>query len=181
VTSFELTVATAAKGSQPNVSFRTRSLSFPAKEVAAAETRHRRIVDELEQARQDLVDARATQVWVLLYPHQNLMSSPDTRAVAGGRRTAMERHFPGVQTTLLARNLFACLREDDAAFCAQVSTVDQAAAINGVSAGRLTGREALWSDSDEGRAEAQRERETARRLAEQGHDPEKLAADIKGL
>ena len=45
---------------------------------------------------------------------------------------------------------------------------------------RLTGREALWSDS-EGRAEARRERETARRLAEQGHDPEKLAADIRGF
>lgn len=161
---------------------RKRFASDMAKEVTEAETRYRRLVDELEQARQDLVDARATHVWVLLYPHQNLMSSPDTRTVAGGRRTAIQRHFPGVETTLLARNLFACLREDDAAFCAQVSTVvDQAAAIKGVSAGRLTGREALWSDSDEGRAEARRERETARRLAEQGHDPEKLVADIRGL
>ena len=54
---------------------------------------------------------------------------------------------------LVARIRLRLLREDDAAFCAQVSTVDQAAAITGVSAGRLTGREALWSDSDEGRAE----------------------------
>ena len=83
--------------------------------------------------------------------------------------------------TLLARSLFACLREEDAALCTQVPTVDQAAAIKGVSAVRLTGREALWSDSDEARAEAQRERKTARRLAEQGHDPEKLAADLRGL
>jgi hypothetical protein len=48
-----------------------------------------------------------------------------------------------VKAGLIAEPVFELLRRD-VEFCANVSTVDQAAALEGVSTAKLTAREATW-------------------------------------
>jgi hypothetical protein len=51
------------------------------------------------------------------------------------------------------------LLREDVGFCASVSTVDQAAAIEGITTKKMTGRESIWGGSDEERALQKREKE----------------------
>lgn len=128
------------------------------KAVHAVEAEAQALVDQLEQKRQELLELRATEVWVRLFPDEKLASEPATQALAGARKSVQSRHLPGVEAGLSAPGVFALLRED-ARFCATVSTVDQAAALEGVSSARLTGREAVWEGPDEERARQKRERD----------------------
>ena len=114
-----------------------------AKEKAAAE--YARLVDALESTRQELLDLRATEVWAGLFPSELLANEPNTQALAGARKAVQEPLLPGVQAGLIARSVFELLRAD-ARFCSDVATADQYAALEGVSTGRLTGREAVWLD-----------------------------------
>jgi hypothetical protein len=112
-----------------------------AKEKAAAE--YARHVDALEATRAELLDLRATEVWAGLFPSEHLQHQPNTQALVGARKAVQEPLLPGVQAGLIARGVFELLRAD-ARFCSDVATVDQYAALEGVTAGKLTGREAVW-------------------------------------
>jgi hypothetical protein len=112
-----------------------------AKEKAAAE--YARHVDALEATRTELLDLRATEVWAGLFPSEHLQNEPNTQTLVGGRKAVQEPLLPGVQTGLIARSVFELLRAD-ARFCSDVATVDRYAALEGVTAERLTGREAVW-------------------------------------
>jgi hypothetical protein len=114
-----------------------------AKDAAAAE--YRRLVDELAAKRREVLDLRATEVWAGVFPSETLTSEPNTQAIVGARKAVQEPLLPGVQSGLMAESLFALLRHD-VQFCAEVATVDQAAALKGVSRDKLLGREAAWQD-----------------------------------
>jgi hypothetical protein len=87
-----------------------------------------------------------------------MQNEPPTQTLVGAKKRVQSRHLPGVETPLPVHGIFALLR-DDASFCASVSTVDQAAAIEGVSPANLTGRESVWGGSDEELAIQKREKE----------------------
>ena len=67
------------------------------------------------------------------------------QALVGARKAVQEPLLPGVEAGLNAQNLFELLRHD-AQFCADVATVEQAAATRGVTPERLLGREASWQE-----------------------------------
>ena len=115
-----------------------------AKEKAA--TDYRRLVDDLEGKRREVLDLRATEVWAGLFPSETLQSDPNTQALVGARKAVQEPLFPGVQAGLIAQNVFELLRHD-AAFVADVATLEQYAALEGVSPAKLTGREAAWQNA----------------------------------
>jgi hypothetical protein len=114
-----------------------------AKEEAAAN--YRRLVDELEGKRREVLDLRATEVWAGLFPSEALQNQPNVQTLVGARKSVQEPLLPGVQAGLAAENVFALLRRD-VEFCADVATADQYAALTGVSLAKLTGREARWQE-----------------------------------
>jgi hypothetical protein len=73
-----------------------------AKEVAAARARYESHIGGIEAARSDLLDMRATQVWIALFPHDALQSQPPftsnlARGVGRhttGRSRGSEAHCP---------------------------------------------------------------------------------------
>jgi hypothetical protein len=124
---------------------RARFASDMRKAVANAEAAYRKGIDELEANRQELLDLRATHVWASLFPSELLANAPATSTLVGAKKAIQERHLPGVNFGLQALNVFALLR-DDVTFCATVASVDQYAALEGVSTAALTGREAQWQE-----------------------------------
>jgi hypothetical protein len=114
-----------------------------AKEKAASE--YRRLVDELEAKRQELLDLRATEVWAGVFPSEALHAAPQTLTLVGAVKRIQEPLLPGVKAGIAAESLFALLRAD-ATFCESVATVEQAAALEGKTAAELTGRVAKWQD-----------------------------------
>ena len=152
---------------------RRRCERYVAKEREKAAAEYRRLVDELEAKRRELLELRATEVWVGLFPSEALRSEPNVQALVGARKAVQEPLLPGVHAGLIAENVFQLLRRD-VDFCADVATVDQYAALKGVSTAKLTGREAqrqdgktdfvgpefpaAWAGSPEEAANAERER-----------------------
>ena len=104
-----------------------------------------RLVGELEAKRRELVDLRRTQVWAAIFPHESLASEPNTQTLVGAKKALQRPHLPTIEAGLAADSVFALLRED-ARFCASVATVEQAAAEQGVTTAKMTGREASWQD-----------------------------------
>lgn len=123
-----------------------------------AKERYLRAVDELAQAREELVGLRETTVWASLYPSDTLTSMAPSYALVGGRRRETEQHLAGMTGQLPAHAVLALLRAD-AVYFATVSTVEQAAAMQGVTAAELTTREAMWAGSDADLARQEREKE----------------------
>jgi hypothetical protein len=116
-------------------------------ETATQEARDRylALVDELQAARQDVIDLRETTVWAQIYPHESLQTLPPSHELAPSKRIR-ERVLP--RGDLLANNVFELFREDIRYF-ASVSTREQAAAARGVSERELAGDQAMWHESDE--------------------------------
>ena len=125
------------------VSNRGRFASDVRKAKEKAQAEYVRLVDALEAARQELLELRSTEVWCGLFPSELLQNEPNTQTLVGGRKAMQEPLLPGVQAGLIARNVFELLRAD-VRFCSDVATVDQYAALEGVTARKLTGREAVW-------------------------------------
>jgi hypothetical protein len=111
------------------------------KQAAAAE--YARLVDELQAKRQELLELRATELWCALFPSELLQLQPNTQNLAGASKRVQGPLLLGVEAPLPAANLFELLRAD-VRFCESVATVEQAAAIQGVSVAALTNREAQW-------------------------------------
>lgn len=120
--------------------------------------RYLELVDAVEQTREDLVGLRATSVWAAIFPHESLVSTPPSHALVGGRRRETEHHLPGLKAELPAHSVLGLLRAD-ARYFATVSTLEQAAALKGVSTAELKGGEAMWAGSDADLAWRKRERE----------------------
>jgi hypothetical protein len=87
-----------------------------------------------------------------------LASYAPSHALVGGRPRETARHLASVEQSIAAPNAFSLLRADAEHF-GQVSTRDQAAAMQGVSTAELTGDEAMWAESDADLARRKRERE----------------------
>jgi hypothetical protein len=105
--------------------------------------RYAKLVDELEATRQELLDLRATEVWVAIYPNALLTNEPNVVSLVGGSRRLQEPHLPRLEGAVVAASIFSLLRADRR-FCESVATTEQAAAERGVSVGNLTGRDARW-------------------------------------
>jgi hypothetical protein len=105
------------------------------------------LLDELEQAREDLIALRQSTVWAALYPSEALANEPPfSNALAGGRQSIQQKHLPGVsKSMLIAGNVLALLR-DDVRHCAAALTVEQAAEISGGSSASIAGKDAAWQD-----------------------------------
>jgi hypothetical protein len=112
-----------------------------AKEKAAAE--YKDLINAVAAKRSELLEHRASEVWAGLYPSDKLGSEPNTQALAGARKGVQGPLLPGVEAAIPAEGLFELLRHD-ASFCGGVSTLDQAAAIEGKTPEELQGREAGW-------------------------------------
>jgi hypothetical protein len=97
-------------------------------------------LDALERAREELVESREQALWAELYPSDLAQVFPAWSQLATGLRKPVEQ-TPGIKTVTTAASVIAALRAD-ADVLREVATRDQAAAIRGVSAAKLTGREA---------------------------------------
>lgn len=140
---------------------RRRLVKDAARETESARDRYLTLVGELEQARDELVATRQTEVWASIYPSDTLVSQPPTLALCGGLLRPVEEAIPGLKHQLPAHAVLKLLRSD-ATHLSTVSTVDQAAEIQSTTAGVLTGRGALWAGSEEDLERQQREKERAR-------------------
>lgn len=137
---------------------RTRLVRDAERETEEAKGRYLAAVEMLAEAREDLVGLRETAVWAALVPSELLGSMAPSHALVGRRRREAEQHLPGVSGELPAHAVLALLRAD-AEYFATVSTVEQAAAMQGVSTAELTTREAMWAGSDADLAWQKREKE----------------------
>ncbi len=121
-------------------------------ERATGEARERvlRAVDEYEKAREELVGLRQTAVWANCFPSETLASHPPHAALLGGRNREAEQHLPGLKRELPVYALLALLRAD-ANYFSTVSTIEQAAVMQGTSVEALKGG-AMWAGSEEDQA-----------------------------
>jgi len=107
------------------------------------------LVNELEQAREDLAALAQTRTWARLYPSDTLTAEPPyAGAIVGARLSIQEKHLPGVRMQLPVVNVFALLR-DDLEHVATVATIEQAAAAAGKTTAAITGRDASWAGQAE--------------------------------
>lgn len=145
-------------------------------ERAIQETKQRYLesVNELEQARDELIGLNETRVWAALFGDRSdlLRTFAPTHALVGARQRETQRHVPELKGGLAAHAVLGLLRADAEHFAA-VATVEQAAAMQGVSKGALTQDEAMWANSDEDVAWQKREKERLIEIYEQtwGHKP----------
>jgi hypothetical protein len=137
---------------------RKRLVRDAEREAEQAQARYLEAVELLAQAREELVGLRETTVWAALYPSETLTTMAPSHALVGGRRRELEQHLPGVQGELPAHAVLAALRAD-AEYLAAVSTVEQAAAMQGITTAELTTRKAMWAGSDADLARQKREKE----------------------
>lgn len=118
----------------------------------------------MKQARDELVGLRETVVWAALYPSELLRTFAPSHVLVGGRRAEVERHL-NIPNQLPVHGVVDVLRADAEHF-STVSTVEQAAAMQGVSRAELKGDEAMWAGSDADLAAPKREKEQLRALYE---------------
>ncbi len=86
--------------------------------------------------------AREQALWAALYPSDLAQVFPAWAQLATGLRKPVEQTL-GVKTLVPTTNVVAVLRADPEVL-REVATQDQAAALRGVSAAKLIGREAQW-------------------------------------
>jgi len=132
-----------------------------ANEVTKTKTRYERTIDELEQARDALIDVRATELWARAFPHESLTATPPTYALAGGVKSVNNRWLPGLTSDIQAAALLGLLR-DDAMFIASMITAELKAASLGVRPELIRDDVAMWGGSEEDLARQEREKERAR-------------------
>jgi hypothetical protein len=137
---------------------RKRLVADAERETAQAKARYLELCDQAEQARAALVELRETTIWASLYPSEVLATYAPSHALVGGRPRETARHLASVEQSIAAPNAFSLLRADAEHF-GQVSTREQAAAMQGVSTAELTGDEAMWADSDADLARRKREKD----------------------
>jgi len=117
------------------------------------------LVDELEQAREDIAALAQTTTWARLYPSDTLTAEPPYQhAIVGARLSLQEKHLPGVKVQLPVANVLALLRAD-LEHVATAATLEQAAAAEGKTKGAFTGREATWAGRAEDHARERAEKQ----------------------
>jgi len=100
------------------------------KERRKAVEEYRRKVTELEQAREDALDARRAELWALLFPDPLAMSEPGIDAVAmiGGR---VRREIPETRSRISSLTVLAMFRAD-ADWMDEAANPEQKAKLKGV-------------------------------------------------
>ena len=134
-----------------------------------ARERTERALGELEEARGELVRARALELWSLLYPSAEAGREPNFASLAGGLRRVGE--MAGIQQAVAVEQVIAALRED-VDWVASAVTREQQAKLGSATAGEWhrdarTG-EWVWIDRERDRA-----LEDAIRLHAQGRSDER--------
>jgi hypothetical protein len=136
---------------------RSRLARDAEKYTEQAARRYRQLVDDLEQARVDLSDARSTSLWVRLYPNEpNLLSVP-RRGFAGDLRRPLTR--AGLSGPIATEHVFDLLRVD-------VDWLEHAASLEQRKLlGEKREQDAVWLDTEEGEAwRRQQQTENAERI-----------------
>lgn len=124
---------------------RKRMLADMREEIEAASSEYTALIDQLEATRRELLELRATEVWVAIYPSATLASEPSTAALVGARKALQGPLMPGLESGLVASSVFELLRAD-VGFCSSVATFEQAALEQNVPVSRLRRSDARWMD-----------------------------------
>jgi hypothetical protein len=126
---------------------RKRFMGDVRKAKEKAEAKYVKLVDSLEATRRELLELRSTEVWAGLFPSELLASEPNVQSLAGAVKHVQKPLLPAIESNIVAEPLFELLRAD-AGFCSTVATVDQYAALKGVSTRELTDRVARWQHGE---------------------------------
>lgn len=149
---------------------RERLVTVAGQQAAAAHTRMLELVNELEQARNTLVELRSAEVWAALFPDAAAAGSPQTGLIARGLAEPMKALGLNPPLQIPAERVIELLRRD-ADVLLTAATPEQRAAIDGGTPDRANG--AVWANSPAAVEQHRRERHQAleRYRKEWGHDP----------
>jgi len=137
---------------------RKRLVKDAERAIDVVRKRYLELVAELEQVREELIGLNESRLWAELFPSELLATYAPAVELVGGRRQVTLRHMHFAKQGIPANGTFALLRADAEHF-ATVATLDQKAAIEGVSTAELTGDGASWAGSDADLAQKKREKE----------------------
>lgn len=151
---------------------RSRLVKDAEQATATARAEYERLIDELEAARRELVDATATTTWAKLFPHSSLASTLPTSLLLVGRR--LDRHVPGYGGQISVDNLRQLLLED-ARLLVEAAPADQVGAHRGQSEQAVLGREAEWGGGGPKRQQTERQQAIERYRREWGVAPSEWA------
>ena len=123
---------------------RTRLVKDAAKAKTAAIARAQQLVDELERAREEVVELRRAELWAQLYPRQQAVAPFDSHYVKCGRT---HKAFRELSSRANVNGLFELLRED-VAFLEQVADGEQRAILE--NRDPRHDENTVWTDTPEG-------------------------------
>ncbi len=109
-----------------------------------AAVRLQQLVDELERARDEVVDLRRAELWAALYPREQASAALDEQYIMCGRKA---RALPELSARAGIAALFELLRED-AAFLEQVADSEQRAILE--DRDPRHDENTVWTDTPEG-------------------------------
>lgn len=138
------------------------------KATVEAYKRYTSLVQELEEARTELVESRAAALWAALFPGSLANNMPNANDLATGLRKPIEAAL-GLKTRVSAAGVFQALRAD-ADVLVEAMTRDQALEL-GVANPHEGG--AIWASTPEGQKQLEIERREALERYRQmwGHYP----------
>jgi hypothetical protein len=149
---------------------RRRLVADAEKEAAAAHARLVGLVDEIEQAREELAELRATSVWASLYPHEQAGREPRMTMVGGGLTAAFPKEF-GIGHQVEYRRLLETVRKDADWLLDAAATNEQRALLENRDPRQRPG--VVWEQSPEAQQERRAEVDEIVRafVAEWGREP----------
>ncbi|MBA2360786.1 MAG: hypothetical protein H0V79_07645 [Actinobacteria bacterium] len=155
---------------------RWKMLDDARRDVVEAQERLIEKLAELPALREELLASRETLLWIASFP-EGLASWGHSTAVALGLREPVERVL-GTKALIQHSALLEVLQEDVAGLANSFGP-EQKAKL-GIHEPRTPLEEAMWDNDPEHLAWKRQELEHARRLAETGADPDRLAAELRG-
>ena len=145
---------------------RRRLQKDASKAVSQAVERYQHLLDQVEQARSEALEARRSQLWADLYPSELVTQDVESRLLLGGLRV---KEIPWTKDRIEIEEVMIVLRAD-AEWTRQAQTRAQRAELSGTDP-RLEGA-ATWADSPEGeelrRQEAREARERIKKAQQAG-------------
>ena len=139
---------------------RTRLAKDAAKAKTAAIARAQQLVDELERAREEVVELRRAELWAGLFPAQQAVHSFDSHYVKCGRT---HKAFPELSSRANVNGLFELVRED-VAFLEQAADPEQRAILE--DRDPRHDPNTFWAESPEGQQTRERHSREARKQIE---------------
>jgi len=139
---------------------RARLVKDAAAHTGEAHERVIALVDQLEQARADLVGAREAALWAAMYPAQQAGRGPQSSLLAAGRAKPV-RETLGLETAVEYSRLLKALAADALYWRDAGTTPEQRQAMSGDTDSDRA-RDVVWTNTPEG-AEAERAEKKAAR------------------